>query len=126
MNDFNFVLFTGHKGKNTVAISISKPGILSFTSGTIKKFNIANYNGAQLLFDKSKNTIAIKLYQEQTKDMFKFKLRKDNKGAFIACKSFLSEYELDNEKYFGKKEMPEEIEHPELGKLIILKLDDLS
>lgn len=123
MNEFNFELFTGQKGKYTVAVSISKPGVLSFTSGIYRKYELFNYNGAQLLFDKAKNVIAIKLYKEQSSDMYRLKHREENKGGFIACKSFVSAYEL--EKYFGNRYTPQEIDYPELGKLLIIDLNEM-
>lgn len=121
MNEFSFELFTGQGSKFNVAVSISKPGILSFTSGMYKKYELYNYRGVQLLFDKDKKVIAMKLHAEQSKDMFSLRHRKDNKGGFIACKSYIFAYDID--KNFGKRYLPEEIEHPELGKIFIVDLN---
>jgi len=122
MDDFNFELFQGRGGKYNVAVSISKPGILSFSSGMHHKYELSKYKGAQLFFDKSKYAIAIKLCIDETPDMFNIKHREDNKGSFVACKSFITAYEL--EPYFGKRFTPKEIEHPQLGKIMIITLNE--
>lgn len=122
MQEFNFELFTGHKGKYNVVVSISKPGILSLSSGFFHKYKLSEYKGVQLFFDKKANSIAIKFSREEVTNMFNLKPREDNKGGFIACKSYISAYGL--EKYFGKRFSPSEIEHPELGKIFVLDLNE--
>lgn len=122
--DFNFELFKGRGGKYNIAISISKPGILSFSSGMHHSYKLSQYKGINLFFDRLKNTIAIKFNTEEVEDMFTMKHRADNKGSFVACKSFITAYELDD--YFGKKFNPKNIQHPQLGELTIISLDELS
>lgn len=122
MEDFNFELFTGKKGKYNVTISVSKPGILSFSAGMAHKYELSQYKGAQLYFDKAKKTIAIKLITDEAQSMFTLKNRDENKGSFIACKSFVTANEI--EEYFGKRYTPVEMEHPTLGKLILVNLDE--
>ncbi len=122
MEEFNFELFTGKKGKYSITVSISKPGVLSFSSGMAHKYELSSYKGAQLYFDSARKTIAIKLMKEEVSNMFNLKNRDENKGSFIACKSFITAHEI--EEYFGKRYTPTEIEHPELGKLIIVSLND--
>lgn len=122
MSDFNFELFTGKKGKYNVTVSLSKPGVISFSSGMARKYGLHEYNGAQLLFDQSKKAIAIRFLKEETTGMFLLKHREENKGSYIACKSFFSAYEL--EKYFGKRISPIDIEYGEFGKVTVLDVSD--
>jgi hypothetical protein len=118
--DFNFELFEGVKGKFTPVVSISKPGYISFSSGSQHRFNLSDYSSAQLFFDKNQQTIAIKLFREAAEKRFNLTQRKDNKGSFIACRSFIAAYQL--EAIFGRKFTPEEIDHQELGKLMLIDL----
>ncbi len=120
--NFKFELFTGKKGKYNVSVSLSKPGIISFSSGMSRKYELSQYKGAQLYFDSEKKAIAIKLLQEETQEMFNLKHREDNKGSFIACKSFFTAYEI--EPYFGKRFTPTEVEYGEVGKLVVLNLQE--
>lgn len=121
MEEYDFELFTGQGGRYNVAISISKPGIISFSSGMHHKYELSKYQGAQLFFDKLKNVIALKLFTEETDNMSKINHRNNNKGSFIACKSFIDASGIDN--YLGKRFAPEEIDHPELGKIMIINLN---
>ncbi len=122
--DYNFELFEGVKGKFTPSVSISKPGAISFSAGAQRKFGLIEYDAAQLFFDKGKNTIAIKFLKgkegAEERSVVNLKHRGDNKGCYIACKSFISAYEL--ESTFGKKYSPKEIDHPTIGKLMLLEL----
>jgi hypothetical protein len=122
MDEFNFELFKGKKGKYNITVSISKPGILSFSSGMAHKYSLSTYKGAELYFDTVKNTIAIRLMKDEAPDMFNLKNRDENKGSFIACKSFITAHEL--EKYFGKRFTPTEIDYPGLGNLMLVNLND--
>lgn len=122
MEDFNFELFTGKKGKYSVTVSVSKPGVLSFSAGMAHKYELSQYKGAQLYFDKAKKTIAIKFITDEAQSMFTLKNRDENKGSFVACKSFVTANEI--EEYFGKRYTPVEMEHSELGKLMIISLSD--
>jgi len=124
MNDFNFELFTGKKGKYNVTVSLSKPGVISFSSGMARKYGLHEYNGAQLLFDQSKKAIAIRFLKDETPGMFLLKHREENKGSYIACKSFFSAYEL--EKYFGERISPIDIEYGDFGKITVLNLSDIK
>ncbi len=120
MENYNFELFTGIKGKFTPTISISKPGILSFSSGAQHRFKLSEFKAAQLLFDKEKKTIAVRLFEQEGEGRFNLRARPDNKGSFIACKSFISAYEID--PFYGKRFTPIELEHPDLGHLLLLDL----
>ncbi|NTW30462.1 MAG: hypothetical protein HGA33_04230 [Candidatus Moranbacteria bacterium] len=120
--EYSFELFRGVKGKYNVKVSLSKPGVLSFSAGMSHKYDLSKYIGAQLFFDENKKAIAVKMVQQEVPDMFKMKTREGNKGSFISCKSFLSAYGL--ESYYGKRYSPKELEHPELGSIFIIELEN--
>lgn len=120
MEEFNFEVFTGVKGKFTPKVSLSRPGMLSFSNGAQHRYHLAEYKTARLLYDKKKQTIAVNLCREEGDGRFNLRHRPDNKGSYIACKSFVSAYEL--EAFFGKRFTPTEMDHPVYGKLLLLDL----
>ncbi len=120
--NFDFELFEGVKGKYTPAVTISKPGYISFSSGAQHRFGLSAYSATQLFFDRARSTVAIKFFEEPGDKRFNLKHRKDNKGSFIACKSFIAAYQL--EKTFGMKYTPVELDHPSLGKLLLIDLKE--
>lgn len=121
INNDGFELFNSFGGKFSPKITISKPGGLSFSSGSYNKFKLEKYLFIQLLFNK-KDTIAIRLLKEGENNSVMLKPRKDNKGGFSHIKSFIDAYGLD--KYYGKGFVPKESIHPELGRLLIINLNE--
>ncbi|NTW29727.1 MAG: hypothetical protein HGA33_00420 [Candidatus Moranbacteria bacterium] len=121
MKEYQFEVFRGKKGKYTPFISVSKPGVLSFSSGAQNKYDISRYKSAALLFDRSNRAIAIRLQEEEeTDDRFSVKQRADNKGAFIACKSFIMANDLT--RFYGKRFTPQIIEDEQHGRLLVIDL----
>ncbi len=120
--EMEFELFTGQKGKYNVNVSISRPGVLSFTSGAYARHGLQKYKGAQLFFEKSADVIAVKFSETDVDSMFTLKHRKDNKGGYIGCKSFIFAYKID--RFFGKRFVPKEMDHSVLGKIFIINLHE--
>lgn len=122
MEDMNFEMFTGQKGKYNVNVSISKPGVLSFTSGAYSRYGLQKYKGAQLFYEKGADIIAVKFTETDIENMSTLKHRKDNKGGYIGCKSFIYAYKID--RFFGKRYVPKEMDHSVLGKIFIINLNE--
>jgi hypothetical protein len=122
INNEDFEMFTSFGGKFASKITISKPGALSFSSGSYNKHNLAKYSYMQLFYSKQMNAIAIKFLEAEEENSVKLKHREKNKGGFAHVKSFLDAYGLD--KYYGKRFEPRKIEHPELGSILLMDLSE--
>lgn len=116
---YNFEKFTAIGGKFVVKISISKPGVLSMTSGFYNKYDTGKYGSADLYFDKDENAVAIKFFSGN-EGIFKIKHRDGGKGGYISAISFIKMNNL--EKFFGKKFEPELYADAKIGSVFVLKI----
>jgi len=121
---YNFEEFNSIKGKFTPSISITKTGGIGLSSGFCRRYNMKEYIGVKLYYDKSSNAVGLRFLRSEESGMFKLKMDNSsddkNTGAYFMAKSFLMAYDL--KKYAGKYP-PEEITDEKLGKMFIIKLN---
>ena len=120
-NEFNFVRFTkvGSKLSN-YSISFNKAKFFGLNSGFYSKEGIKNYKKVVLFYDASKKAVAF-MFTNDEKAEGAFTITHGKNSGYVAPRSFLTEYQLSQEKYYGKK-VPEKIKDPRLGTLFVIKI----
>ncbi len=116
MSEYSFEEFTAKKGRFVPSISLAKSGGFFLSAGFHHKYQIGNYIGAKLFFDKTRFSVGIKLLDKEEEGKFKLKTRPEEKGGFFSAKSFLDAYGIELLKYHGKYK-PKEIEDEKIGKI---------
>jgi hypothetical protein len=120
LGDEEFEIFTSYRGKFTPKISITKPGVISFSSGMNNRYNLENYKAVELSISKDRKKIAFKFTEEEKEGTVGLRERGAG-GKFVAAKSFIAKYALEG--YYGRGFVPEEINHPEKGLIFLIRLD---
>ncbi|MCX6762942.1 MAG: hypothetical protein NT093_04145 [Candidatus Moranbacteria bacterium] len=115
-----YEVFTSFKGKFSPKISISKPGIISFSSGMNNRYDLKRFKAVEVLISEDRKKIAFKFSEEEKDGMVSLRGR-DTGGRFISAKSFIAKYALEG--YYGKGFVPDKITHPEQGELFLIRLD---
>src|SRR4030043_2357897 len=115
-----FEVFTSYRGKFSPKISITKPGIISFSSGMNNRYNLEKYKAVELSISKDRKKIAFKFAEDEKEGTVGLRGRGIG-GRFVSAKSFIAKYALEG--YYGRGFVPDEINHPEKGRIFLIKLD---
>lgn len=125
MSDFNFTEHKAVGGRFKPVISLGKKSGFGLSSGFTHKYDIKGVVGVKMYFDKEKNAVAFKFLKSKEDGMLSLKLRDGNKGGYIGAKSFIGEFNIDQQKYAGRY-TPQEILDDNVGKLFVIVLKDNS
>lgn len=107
INEYNFIDFKQTSSRFSVVISLGKSNRFGFSSGLIKKYKLQDKEAALISYDKEKKAIAFRFFNEKSKGMVSFTHMKEG-GAYINAKAFLSNFDIDAEKYSNRYE-PKEV-----------------
>lgn len=124
ISDYNFEEFTSVKSKFTPSVSLVKPGGFNISSGFVHRYPIANKVGVKLYYDKGRKAVGIRFLTNSEPGMFKLQVRSRDRGGggYFGARSFLTSYGIDLSK-FKKKYFPEPVQHPSLGEIFVLELE---
>jgi len=123
MGNFNFIEHKAVGGRFKPVISLGKKTGFGLSSGFTHKYNIADMVGVKMYFDREKNAVAFKFLKNKEDGMLSLKLR--DKGGYIGAKSFLGEFNIEQEKYAGRY-IPQEVMDENIGKVFVIVLKDNS
>ncbi len=123
MSDFNFIEHKAIGGRFKPIISLGKKSGFGLSSGFTHKHDISDTVGVKMYFDKERSAVAFKFLKSKEDGMLSLKLR--DKGGYVGAKSFLGEFNIDQEKYAGRY-VPKEIMDESMGRIFVIFLKDSS
>lgn len=123
MSDFNFTEHKAVGGRFKPIISLGEKTGFGLSSGFTHKYDVAEMIGVKMYFDKERNAVAFKFLKSKEDGMLKLKLR--DKGGYIGAKSFLGEFNIEQNKYAGRY-TPKEVMDDNIGKVFVIILKDNS
>ena len=88
-----FIKFTEHGRSYSAKASISKNGMLSFSDGARKRFDMDNRDMCVLYFDPETRRIGIEFTADENAEAVR-KVRLRNTGADVAAKSFVEFFDI--------------------------------
>jgi len=106
MTSFNFVETPNTNSKVIDTITLTTNEYLSFPTFFVEKHKLKSLGSdlfARLFFDKQQNAIAIQFVTDKSAGLYKINVSPQY-GATCKIKSFLSNNEIDVDKYTGKYE----------------------
>lgn len=88
-------VFDGARRGFNARLSIRSSGAIAFNAGAIRELELKKGTFAQLLYDKERGKIGIKLDKNgELKNVFNLSVRND-RSAWISAKSFFRHYKID-------------------------------
>lgn len=120
-NKYNFEEFTSFGSKFSSKISLGATGGFGFSSGFYNRYNLKDSVALKLFYDKSNMAVGFKFLKNEESGSVKLKLRAT--GGYVAARSFLGKYSIDQVKYAGRYD-PKEVMDDNLGKMYVIELKE--